>query len=98
MFDFFRSHRRAALRTHPFPEAWRAIVAANVPYVSTLSPEDRTELEGHVQVLLAEKKFEGCGGLELTSKRGSGNPRRGSSFSPGTPCAVARATCTTVTT
>jgi len=36
-----------------------------VPYVSKLSPEDRAELEGHVQVFLAEKKFEGCGGLEL---------------------------------
>jgi Mlc titration factor MtfA (ptsG expression regulator) len=33
--------------------------------VATLSPEDRAELEGHVQVFLAEKKFEGCAGLEL---------------------------------
>ena len=64
----FKSHRRAALRARPLPEPWRALVAANVPYVATLSPADRTELEGHVQVFLAEKKFEGCGGLELTDE------------------------------
>jgi Mlc titration factor MtfA (ptsG expression regulator) len=68
MFDFFKSHRRKALRARPFPEAWRPIVAASVPYVSTLSPEDRSELEGHVQVFLDEKKFEGCGGLEMTDE------------------------------
>ncbi len=44
------------------------MVAANVPYVATLSDEDRAELEGHMQVFLAEKKFEGCGGLEITDE------------------------------
>ena len=29
---------------------------------------DRAELLGHVQVLLAEKRFEGCGGLALTDE------------------------------
>jgi Mlc titration factor MtfA (ptsG expression regulator) len=65
MFDLFKTRRRAALRAEPFPDAWRAFVAENVPYVATLSDDDRRELEGHVQVFLAEKKFEGCGGLEL---------------------------------
>jgi Mlc titration factor MtfA (ptsG expression regulator) len=37
--------------------------------VSRLSPEDQRELEGHVQVFLAEKSFEGCGGLEVTNER-----------------------------
>lgn len=68
MFDFFKSRHRTALRALPFPEAWRAVIAASGSYVSKLSPEDRTELEGHVQVFLAEKKFEGCGGLELTDE------------------------------
>jgi MtfA peptidase len=68
MFDFFKSRRRAALRAQPFPEAWRALLATNVPYFSTLSSEDHSELEGHVQVFLAEKKYEGCGGLTLTDE------------------------------
>ena len=92
MFDVFKSHRRASLRAHPFPEPWRAIVVANVPYISTLSPDDRTELEGHVQVFLGEKKFEGCGGLEITDEI------RGSLSSLGTPCVAVPPTCTMVTT
>jgi Mlc titration factor MtfA (ptsG expression regulator) len=68
MFDFFKSRRRTALRRQPLPEAWRAVLAANMSYVSRLGREDRTELEGHVQVFLAEKTFEGCGGLEITDE------------------------------
>ncbi len=68
MFDFFKSRRRATLRERPFPEAWRAIIVANTSHVSRLSSVDRTELEGHVQVFLVEKTFEGCGGLEMTDE------------------------------
>ncbi len=39
-----------------------------MPYVGRLSPEDREELVGHVQVFLAEKHFEGCGGLQMTDE------------------------------
>jgi MtfA peptidase len=68
MFDFIKSRRRAAVRAQPFPEAWHAILATNLAHFSTLSPEDGAELKGHVQVFLAEKKFEGCGGLTLTDE------------------------------
>jgi len=68
MFELFKSQRRARLRVQPFPSTWRAIVDANAPYVATLSPEDRAEIEGHVQVFLAEKKFEGCAGLKITDE------------------------------
>jgi Mlc titration factor MtfA (ptsG expression regulator) len=33
-----------------------------------LPESDRRELEGHVQVFLAEKTFEGCGGLTITDE------------------------------
>ena len=66
MLGFFERRRREAIRSRPFPPEWRAIIDRNVPYCGRLSPEDREELEGHIQVLLAEKTFEGCGGLELT--------------------------------
>ncbi len=35
---------------------------------SRLSPADRRELEGHIRVFLAEKRFEGCGGQEVTDE------------------------------
>jgi hypothetical protein len=52
----------------PFPDAWRGLIEKNVPYVARLSREDRDALAGHVQVFLAEKRFEGCGGLEITDE------------------------------
>jgi MtfA peptidase len=50
------------------PDAWRHIVERNVPLFRRLPDEDRAELLGHAQVLLAEKHFEGCGGLLLTDE------------------------------
>ncbi len=68
MFAFWKNHRRAELRRAPFPEGFRAIVTRNVPYVARLSEADREELEGLVKVFLAEKSFEGCGGLEISDE------------------------------
>ncbi len=67
MFGFKR-RRRARLRAQALPAGWRAMIARNVPYYRTLTPVEQRELEGHVQVFLAEKRFEGCGGLELTDE------------------------------
>lgn len=68
MFAVFRRRRRENLRAAPFPEPWRAILAQNVPLFARLPPASRCEAEGHVQVLLAEKHFEGAGGLALTDE------------------------------
>lgn len=68
IFRFPKESRRERLRAQPVPPAWRAILARNVPIFRKLPPEDRIELLGHVQVFLAEKNFEGCGGLELTDE------------------------------
>lgn len=68
MFDFLKRRRRDALRAEPFPAAWREIIERNVAYVAKLTLEERAELEGLVQIFLAEKNIEGCGGLELTDE------------------------------
>jgi MtfA peptidase len=39
-----------------------------MPYYRCMSGPDRRELEGHIQVLLREKYFEGCGGLVITEQ------------------------------
>jgi MtfA peptidase len=65
---FLTRRRRSKLRAQPVPPAWRAIVERNVPIFKRLPREDQAELLGHVQVFLAEKHFEGCGGLELTDE------------------------------
>ena len=68
MFGFFKQRRRRELRDQPFPDEWRSIISRRVPFFHRLPPDDQKELLGHVQVFLAEKRFEGCGGLKLTDE------------------------------
>jgi MtfA peptidase len=63
-----RRRRWSRQRALPFPDAWRKLLDRNVPLYATLSPARRRELEGHTRVILAEKRFEGCDGLELTDE------------------------------
>jgi len=52
----------------PFPADWIRIIQQNVPVFHRLSPEDQRELQGHIQVFLSEKRFEGCGELTMTDE------------------------------
>lgn len=60
--------RRQRLAAMPFPAEWAGILGRNVPFYGRLSPEDQRELQGHIQIFLAEKRFEGCGGLTITDE------------------------------
>lgn len=68
VFDFFRRRRRNRLRAQPFPQGWRNYVDRNIPLFARLSAAEQSEVLGHAHVLLAEKRFEGCGGLEMTDE------------------------------
>lgn len=68
MFGFFRKRRRERLRAAPFPPEWDALLRRNAPLYDRLGEAGRQELQGHIQVFLAEKHFEGCGGLTLTDE------------------------------
>ena len=68
MFSFFTKRRRQRLRTQSFPSAWLTIIEKNVSFYNHLPQADQQELQAHIQVFLAEKLFEGCGGLELTDE------------------------------
>src|SRR5688500_13392428 len=68
VMGLFTSRRREKLRATSAPAEWLAILERNFPMFRRLSREDREELLGHIQVFLAEKHFEGCGGLDLTDE------------------------------
>jgi MtfA peptidase len=68
MFGLFKKRRRERLRATPFPANWVAIIRKNVPLYNRLPEADQRELQGHIQVFLAEKSFEGCGGLVLNDE------------------------------
>jgi Mlc titration factor MtfA (ptsG expression regulator) len=64
----FRNRRRARLRAKPLSTEWWRVIDQRVPYARQLSEADRHELGGIIQILLHEKNFEGCGGLEMTDE------------------------------
>jgi len=63
-----KKRRRKKIGAKPFPSDWLPIVEKNIPYFQTLPAEDRRELLKDILIFLAEKNFEGCGGLSLTDE------------------------------
>ncbi|MEO5589925.1 MAG: M90 family metallopeptidase [Gemmatimonadaceae bacterium] len=63
-----RNRRRDKLRSNPPPADWARLLTSHVPVFHRLSPADQRELLGHMQVMIDEKHFEGCGGLEMTEE------------------------------
>ena len=53
----------------PFPEAWDAIIARNVPMVETLTTDEQAELKKLVMCFVEEKRFEGAGGLVMDDEK-----------------------------
>src|SRR6266516_4659128 len=66
VFGLLKERRRHRLQARPYPKEWLDAIRRNVRFFSRLSTSDQAELLGHIQVFLAEKRFEGCGDLELT--------------------------------
>jgi hypothetical protein len=67
MFGFLKG-RRKKLKAAPFPADWLEIIERNVALYRRLPEADRHELLGHIRVFLAEKLFEGCGGVSITDE------------------------------
>ncbi|AJE04221.1 M90 family metallopeptidase [Geobacter pickeringii] len=65
---FLKRLRRSRLARREFPPMWRGIIERNVPFYRMLSLPDREELLRHTRILLAEKYFEGCGGIAVTDE------------------------------
>jgi len=63
-----RKKRHEQLMHKPLPEEWMSIIQRNVTYYSCLTPDTRQKLQGLIQIFLAEKHFEGCGGLDITDE------------------------------
>jgi Mlc titration factor MtfA (ptsG expression regulator) len=64
----WKERRRRRVRERLFPAAWQSVLEVSVPLYRRLPLKDRDELHGHIQVLLAEKHFEGTAGLEVTDR------------------------------
>jgi hypothetical protein len=68
MFGWLTERRRRHILEAPWPGAWDEIAATNVGAWALLDDAERARLRQLAQVFLAEKRWEGCGGLELTDE------------------------------
>ncbi|MGN6108221.1 MAG: zinc-dependent peptidase [Kofleriaceae bacterium] len=68
MFAWLERRRRKRILDQPFPAAWDDYIDRNVALASRLDSGARARLRERVQVFVAEKHWEGCGGLELTEE------------------------------
>jgi len=65
MFAWLRRRRRRALLARPFPPDWLAVLQG-LPFYGRLDARGQARLRDDLRVLIAEKEWEGCGGLQLT--------------------------------
>jgi Mlc titration factor MtfA (ptsG expression regulator) len=65
MFGWFRERRRRKLTQAVFPSEWEEIIRRNVAHYCKLEEAERAHLRALIQVFIAEKNWEGAGGLEL---------------------------------
>jgi hypothetical protein len=68
MFGWLTERRRAKLLDQPFPAEWTAILDDNLAIWRRLDAPTQDRLRDLMVVFIAEKEWEGCGGLELTDE------------------------------
>ena len=64
-FGWITERRRRRILEDPFPEEWTRIIESNMAGYAHLDDEEQTHLRQLVQVFVAEKNWEGVGGLEM---------------------------------
>ncbi len=64
----WRFFRRKKLLHIPASDLWKGFLATNIPLYTYLSDSLKEELHGHINVFLDEKRFEGCGGIEINDE------------------------------
>lgn len=69
VYPSIRSRRRRKIYARAFPAQWVEFLEAEIPLYRRLPRALRPALHGHINVLLKEKIFEGCGGLELDEEK-----------------------------
>ena len=67
-FRWLKQRRRSKLLAEPFPAAWRDILQERVVLFRYLDEAEQVRVCDTLRILLAEKAWEGCKGLELTDE------------------------------
>ena len=68
ILSWFKKRRRARILAAPFPESWNELIRDNVVHDRCLIRKQQQKLRRLVQIFVAEKNWEGCGGLTMTDE------------------------------
>ena len=68
MWNWIQDHRRKTILETPFPPEWESSLERNVAHYRRLDENERKHLRDLIQVFIAEKHWEGCGGLILSDE------------------------------
>lgn len=68
IISWLARRRREKLLAGPFPAEWTHYLERNVSLYSRLNERERDILRDHIRILVAEKHWEGCGGLAMTDE------------------------------
>jgi Mlc titration factor MtfA (ptsG expression regulator) len=68
IFSWLRRRRRRRILAQPFPAEWVAWLEKNVAHYRHLAPAEKSRLHDDLRVFIAEKDWEGCGGLRMTDE------------------------------
>ncbi|MCE9629193.1 MAG: zinc-dependent peptidase [Planctomycetia bacterium] len=68
LLSWMRARRRRAIAEQPFPGAWHDVLRRGVKQAQWLDEAEVDRLRQWIAVFVAEKRFEGCGGLEITDE------------------------------
>ena len=68
LFNWFKNRRRARILATPFPERWNQLIRDNFLHDQHLTSQQQQKLRGLIQIFVAEKNWEGCGGLTMTDE------------------------------
>ena len=66
LIRWLRNRRRRALLKQPFPPAWLEVFQNNVLFYGSFRTDEQAKIRDYVLIFVAEKHWEGCGGLEMT--------------------------------
>jgi Mlc titration factor MtfA (ptsG expression regulator) len=67
LFSWLKNRRRRRLLADPFPPDWFHYLD-NVAHYGLLSSAEKTQLRSDLRIFIAEKKWEGCAGLQVTDE------------------------------
>jgi Mlc titration factor MtfA (ptsG expression regulator) len=68
VFSWLKRRRREKALAEPFPAEWLRFLHENVALYDYLTEAEQAMLRDELRVFIAEKRWEGCGGLQITDE------------------------------